>query len=409
MAKLLSENEKSLQKKFIPGNIIICIIALVTGICLLLMPFLDVRIHVSGSKISTLLSATEGESADNSETEAFSTMLSQSLEGIELDVPINIYPLKLLKAAIGTEDDVADFMSSVIGKNGASDILEEVTSSVAPAIAKSALKSSIELDDKYDTQVDSIIKNLSNGSNEDVAQARSEFNDLVNQIALDNGDEAPDTAEMEEMFDTIVEQGTKEDGEFDFVHFITNMNVDEMNGSDSSSTDGDTADGATDETTESDNPISSLVKILDDPASLFADLLAEDQEMTQTLQTAFLALFVVFVGLPALLCLLLVLCSFIRLFTKRKRVRYWYVKVILFISTIIIVALNVLSKVLLPSLDLGAEVGDIISAFSLTFLGSGVVCAVCWLLLTIVSLFYYRRIKKKVKKLRKSQNALANE
>ncbi len=400
MARPLTKEARKLHRKFAPANFLIFIISLIAAVSMIILPFIDIRVHISGDKISDLL-VSDGSSSQSSD--GFTQTLTSALDGVELDIPINIYPVKLLKAATGSINEIDEFFDSVIGENGAAGFAEQFVGKIAPAVAKSALKASIDLDTKYDEDVDKVIAKLEGADKEG---ARQEFNALLDRMATEDG---TDTTDMEDMFDTIVDKGTLSDGSFDFAHMMKNIDMSDVNGESSSSeSSGDSSEGeSTDSSSASstaNNPMSQIVQILEDPGSLITSLISQDQDLTDSLQIAFLIIFIVFVGLPAFFWAHLALAAFMRMFTQKKRVKMWYVKLFCLWAGLIVLALNLAMKYL-PQLLAGTPIATIFEILSLTFLGSGVVTGICWVLLALISLFYYNRIKRKLRRLKRKEKS----
>ncbi len=444
--KPLSPEVKALHKKFIPGNVIICIIALVAAISMILMPWLDLRIHIEGEKLAELLveqntlSTTDTkattfaayEEQSSSEEEILMNALSDSLRDESFDIPINLYPLNLLKVANGGEEEVEEFFNSVIGKNGAAEFLNDFLNKVVPVVVKASINTAIdqifnevgselseeerEMVDKYKGQVNSALDSIA--ENPSVENAKEQLHSVVDSIVADSGNEMSeeDVEEMRKVVDELVEQASK-DGNFDYVHLVKNLNInsleDALNGSTSITEPqpepapmvtvngfavksvATPYEGADSGSSSDDNPLNAVLEVLENPGAMIADSL--DDETVALLNLASWVILGVFIIFPVFLCLLLALCAFIRIFTEKKRVKYWYVSTILFISMLLLIGLNVLASVVLPSLNLGAEVGMIFSSFKVQFLGSSVVTSICWGVLTLFSLIFYRRIRKKIK------------
>ncbi len=477
--KPLSPELKALHRKFIPGNIIICIIALVAGFCMLFMPWLDLRIHIDGEAVAKIISEQSSDNSSNGEesfkqtltgslngnsfdisvysikdvnytetsmeegttssgTKALTDALAESLKGESFDIPINLYPMKMVSAASGGKAEVEEFFNSIIGKSGAETFLNDFVNKIAPVVVKASLNTSIEqmfdemgngltpeekeMVEQYKKDVNDALDNIS--KNPTTENAKVQLNNVVDNIL---GDEKNDMTEAElrdirNVIDEFVNQASN-DGKFDYVHLIKNLDIEAIenaingntepdNGLQNNSIQNDAGALGLFETTSSgssssseENPLKDVIEMLENPGSLVAENL--DDEIVSMLSIVFWVIFGVFVAFPAFLCFLLAILAFVRIFTEKKRVKYWYVKTILFISTLFLIALNVLAKVVLPKLNLGPDASSIFSAFSMTFLGSSVVKAVCWGLLFLFSLFYYRRIKKKVKLQIRKENEMA--
>ncbi len=444
MSKPQSNEMKALQKKFIPANIIICLIALVAGICMILMPWIDIRVHIEGEKLAAIMAELPESSADSSNIKPFDTSneesvsqedlivrsLVEALKNFNCDIPINLYPTKMLSAATGNKEQIEEMFNSAIGKDGAEKFLDDFVQELAPVVVQASLNATIdqmfnELTEEltaeelaqveeYKGLVSDALTNIAEDPS--VENAKAQLHNIADQILADNQIEVSeeDVKIIRNIVDEVVAQGEK-DGKFDYVHLIKNLDIEALEKavSDAISSPDATPSKAEGSSTASGfnasfegegssaeaNPLTAIIEMLENPGSLVSENLTEED--VKMLNLAFLAITIVFVGFPAMLCFILALSALIRIFTKKKRVRFWYVKIILFISAITILSLNLLTHFVMPalvsSLGLGAQVQNVFNAFSITFLGSGVVNAICWVLLTIVSLFYYRRVKKQVR------------
>ncbi len=443
MAKPLSPEMKSLNKKFIPANIIICIIAFVAGICMILMPWVDVRIHIEGEKLAEFMSDSSTSTAEVSPTKTFDSSdegvvqeglimgsLKEALSEFSIDIPINLYPTKMMKAASGDKKEIEEMFNSIIGKQGAEKFLGDFVNELAPVVLKASLNASIEqmflelrgelseedyaLILRYKQIVTDAINSIQQDPSEE--NARTQLNLVSETILAENAEDITedDIKIVRNIVNEIVRQGSN-NGKFDYVYLFKNLDIDaldsianESNPNETPSM-GATSIGSTNsfavayegegDSEESENPFAAMIELLENPGALIAENL--DEQTIQSLNSAFMAISIVFVGIPAGLCFMLALFAIIRIFTEKKRVRFWYVKILLFVSAMTIIMLNIMTSVIMPSiiasLDMGAQVESLFSAFSIKFLGSGVVNAICWLALTIVSLFYYRRVKKQIK------------
>ncbi len=439
--KPLSSNMKLLHKKLMPANIIMCVIALVAGFCMLFMPWLDMRVHIEGEKLAEILSE-QNSSTASTEDNTLSTFagqeinqeniimdaLAESLKGVSFDIPINLYPMKLLKATKNDKAEIEQFVNSVIGKSGAKEFVQEFVDEVAPVVVKAMLNTTIEqliveasenlteeeleLIEKYNGEVSEALDSIAN--NPSVENAKAELNDIVDTIIVDYPEIGDEEVEMiRGVIDELVEQGAN-DGKFDYLWLLKNIDIsafeDIVNNNqpeptpayavgDSSVNTFATTDNGTGESS-TNNSIAEMMEILENPGAVITENL--DEESIQIINIVCLVSFILFVGIPAFLCFLLAIISFIRIFTENKRVRYWYVLAVLGIAMCMLILLNVLGSVLLPGLL--STFNSAFTAINIKFLGSGIVSSVCFVLLCLLSLIYYRRVKKQIKEQYKKEN-----
>ncbi len=184
---------------------------------------------------------------------------------------------------------------------------------------------------------------------------------------------------------------------------------------------------SSDSSEEEDNPLTMVTEILKDPGAYIIKMIAdgedpaETEKAFETIRLALLIAWIWIVGIPMFFWLLLALNAFIRIFTTKKRVRWWYVKLICFWSGFGVLLGN-LSIWLAPKIlanstfinligtDLLAEtpaLGAVFEAIGIKFLGSGIVAGIAWLILDFGYFFWYRRTKKKIKRYVKAQKRYA--
>ncbi len=455
-----SEYVKSLHKKLVPANIFICIIALIAGICMLLMPWFDMRIQLKGDKIADLIREKSSEAEASLESDGatyagirlvdagsgdtpsvevdYMDALAEALVGVNFNIPVNIYPMKMLKAATGTKKDVEAFANSLVGKEGAAVFVEELADKVVPAVAKTVVNVAIEeminqaimdvdgllnLTDEqkeairgYKDDAMKIIDDLLKAESKDAAYAvwDADLLPLIDKIVDEGkfGDieiDDDDLEDVEKAFDLIIDYGwDEESNSFNFMNLIENINK-LMDKESSEDDDGQqpaayTAMPTAEGTSEADE-IQKIVDTLKNPGGALIDQLGDGD--ISLVQTVALVLFIVMVGIPAFFWFLLALCALLRCFREEKIVKTWYVKLLCIWSGLGVLLGNLIPIVLpkvLPRIA-GAETAEavttVFSALSIKFLGSGIVAGVCWLALLFCGWFYYNRKKKQIKKARK--------
>ncbi len=415
----MSNYAKSVHKKFIPANIVIIVISLIAAICQLFMPCIDLRIQITGSSVSTMIQ----ESFSEEQKETLGDTLTHTLGEINFDIPINLYPMKMLKAATGNQADVEAFFNSIIGDNGTAKLLDDMIDKLAPSLLTTGIVAIIseqgvspEIAQKYKENADVVLKNLNDGNE---AAAKEEFSNIANSIAEEQGTTISQE-DIDELFDAFVEKGKNPDGTFDTTTLIKNFDMSMLSGNfnkeeetfppDAEGTsvrltaqaEGENQDDVTNESSVDDTTgsslITGLVELMENPAHFVLETVGGDdvQSILDTLQPALLAIFFVLAGIPAIFWALLALCATIRLFTPKKRVRMWYVKLFCFFPGLLVLLVNVGVKVIMNLLS-GSQAGALLSAVSIKFLGSGVVTGCCYVALVLVSLFWYRRLRKKAK------------
>ncbi len=413
-----------LHKKFTFGNLIFMIIAVIALAAQLFMPFLDFRIHVKGENLAPALQ----QSSSSEESGDVTEVLASTLEDVELDIPVNLYPFKLFKAATGTEADVVQFLNSTVGDKGSKEFADQMVDSLSKPLLKAgmhvAINQSIDqsnlteeqkkLVEEHKEDLDAVIENLCEGSPESIEKAKNGFTDTAKDIAQVNGNELSeaDIADLHASFDDVVDLGKLEDGSFDVTEMLKNFNTEALEGgSDAEAGAGDDAevDENTENTEETDKKggaLEGIIKVLENPGQTIFDSLKKSGMETKTLQTVFLVLFIVMVGLPAFFWALFALSAFIHLFTKKKMIRTGYVFFFCIWGGLGVILGNVCTSVLLPKIlaeagagsAAGASTMKLLSAFTFKFLGSGIVTGICWLALVVCNFLFYRPTRKRVKR-----------
>ncbi len=468
----LNKQAKSLHKKLIPVNIIVAAVSLVAALCLLFMPWLDLRIHVAGDQVAALLNenspsskteyvSSEEISTSKTQEEQLMEALSKEISTMQFDIPINIYPIKMYKAAKGTQVELEEFINSLIGKNGAAEFLSDFINTLAPVVLKTTvhitidtaveealIQAGVEITPEQKEQIEgyketaSVIITDLLAEEVDTEKVKADFSSLVNQIAIDYGEEAPDPEQLNQVFDAIVDQGINEDGTFDLTHLLKNFDLLQFeqdmenatgNNANSSENNSDSAENSQESSkeisvmafamptnTQSDldsgmdssiledssstdnsgeetvNELNEIIAFLENPGGVLVQSMAEDENFEEdlaTLQDIFLSLFILMAAIPAFFWALLAINAFKRIFTKRKVTRTWYVRLFCFWSGFGLLLGN-FGLSYLPQVI--PETAEILSTFTFEFLGSGIVAGICWLVIAVCGIFY-RKTKKKLR------------
>ncbi len=430
-------NVKDNGIKFIICNVFICAIALVAGFCMIFMPWLDIRIHIEGEKLSSILFEENSATAEVSVTPYSISSLGTSQEDLiaqeikkglkdeSFDIPVNLPPMKMLGLATGDRGEIEEVFNSSIGEKGAGEILKGFVGQLAPIIIEASLNVAIDeifntdggllsQEDKeqienYKTKVEDALDNIA--ENPTSENAKAQFNSVVDLIVAESNGEIQesDVEKMRSVIEEIIEQGAN-DGNLDYVYLITNLDVDALDEILNDSTQPEPASlmarqsaktsitgFATQYEGESGgetttNPLIAVIEMLENPGAFVADSL--DENSLNIIKIVSIIALIVFVAIPVLLCFLLAIFSVLRIFMQNKGVRIWYANVTFIISAILMLGVNIFAKFILPTLDLGSGVGTIVSAFSITLLGSGIVTACCGVTLTLFYFIFYRRLKR---------------
>ncbi len=424
--KPLTPEMNALHKKLWPANIVICIVAFVAAVCMFLMPWLDLRVQIHGEKLATAITETieEGDDENDGSTLDQDTKdsITEMLAEVEFEIPLNVYPLKLLAASTGSKTELADFFNSLIGKDGVESYIDYLAEELVPAVVEGAINIAIdevlasELEgeltddeqaymDRYAEQAKAIVSTLTSKSNTSATDAKAQFVVLINEVnenGLGNngGDNLFTEEELNDVINTfneIVDAGTPDETpeKFDIVYTIDHI--------------GDIIAKASDSNPEDYADIQEYIDTIKSPGKMIVDEMTQDTQ--DLVQLILLIVFLVFIALPAFFWALLGLCALVRIFTKRKRVKMWYVKFFCFWAGFFVLLFNV-AFLLLPNILgwVGVEdkaITSMLEAFSIKFLGSGVVTGICWVILVLLGWFFYNRVKKRIKRLKKAEKQAA--
>ncbi len=447
--KFIPENVKELHKKLMPANIVLAVVALVAAICIMFMPWLDMRIKIQGAGVAEVLTESVSKEEDET-TKKMMQEMSNALQDVTLEVAWNMRPLEMLNFATaeGTLDErtnaLAKFIVGMMGREGLTKFLKDLVDDLAPVVLKTTANIAIETAineavkdagmeltpqqkeqvEVYKQDVGVIIDDLV-GENKNVEKAKEDFNVLVNKIATEQGGEDIEIPEEEinKVFDEMVSQGTNpETGEFDLLYLMSNLDIEKFEDmfgeeevppvvpSSVNLEQGNSAvvlanSSSTPETEEEENPIEDITQFIENPELFFADVLRESEMTEETMdmiQTVALAMFAVVAGLPALVWLLLAVKATVRIFTEKKKVGMFGAKFFGFWATLFIVVFNVASANIATALSSTGLVEGaalkVIESLSVSFLGSGVVQAICYAILVFGGWFYYGRIKRQIRR-----------
>ncbi len=451
----MTKQLKHLHKKFIPGNIVFCLIAIIAMLAQLFMPFFDLRIKVYGESLAAALEREMDSSASTQQTyirmantdekeesveDKIARAILDAIKGVDFEVPVNFYPIKMLKAATGTEQDVVTFMNSVVGQQGTEGLLEEVVTTFEKPVltimfntVADEMIDRIELDEeqreqveKYRDEIDVVVDLLIEGSPQHVEQAKVKMLDTIKAIAENEGGEPltdEEIADFQEMIDEAAVQGTKPDGSFDIIYLLQNFDIEGYTKEDvlpeevlpqaAAMTSTASLSQATATAENDEKPsgmgakVAEIIDILRNPGQTLVDVMKEEGLSVRMMQLVFLGVFVVMAGLQAFFWGLFAVCCFARIFMEQKAVRTRYVRILCVWCGLGVVVGNLLVGLLptiLAFMGISAQTGAlgvVFNSVSVKFLGAGVVTGICWLVMVIFNLAYYRPIRKAVKKERK--------
>lgn len=389
--KLYSDEEKRLQRKLIPLNIIVALLALVAAISLIITPLLKIDIgKVAPALVSEMSGSSEsGSSGEGSESEGsegsqgdeLSQMMAVMFEGV--DAVIELSPLDMAKVLIALENQKgAILIESLLVKNG---FIEQVSASFINSYLATKTKAIVSAEDfdklDIDTLNDALLKIDSVQSSEEMVEELDDYLKLLEeQLDFTFTEEQKNAARENcvELYDTTV---AATGGSFSVEEMICVQMSPE--GGDAYTSYSDLVMGMASGDFDSDESTSGL---------------ADYAQMMNQIAAPYGYLFI-FVAFHALMWFILFLFAFFRTFAKNKRFTMWYVKLVSCWPCIIFCLAPLAMTVAAAGVGLPATLVTVFSAVSSMTWISGI----CYLLLWVFSICWAFPIKHKIRKVRKGR------
>ena len=388
--KLYSDEEKRLQRKLIPLNIVVALLALVAAISLIITPILKIDIAkiipaiVSEASGSTEDKNSEGESSDGSESaknDETAQLVAAMFDGV--DAVIELSPLDMARVLIAPENEKgAILIDALFVKNG---LVEQVSASFINAYLATKTEAMVDAEDfeKLDLETlnDALLTiDKAQSSDEVVEQLDDYLKLLEEQLDFEFTDEQKASARETcvEVYDTTVEAtgGSFSVEEMICVHM--------------------SPEGGEVYTSYSDLIIGMANGDFDSDESTSG--IADYAQMLNQIAAPYGYAFI-FVAFHVLMWFILFLFAFFRIFAKNKRFTMWYVKLVSCWPCIIFFLAPLAMTVAAAGVGLPATFVTIFSAVSSMTWISGI----CYLLLWVFSICWAFPIKHKIRKLRKGK------
>ncbi len=383
--------ERDLQRKLIPLNIFVCIIALIAAVTLLFTPLMTIDLGKFAEIAANELEADagDGQSADGDSGESADLDVTGMLKNINLKIVIS--PMSAAKVARAPQDKKAEtlfgdffigtklidtlminmvnfmFVESIDGVD-----VEDVTDLTETLQKLDNVKSKAEFDAVINEYLDKV-EQL--GGATIVAEERADFIEHCDEI-YDKTVSEVDKFSLEAMICVAVSSGLIEDGE----------------------NEGETSSAPQKVLTSYEELISEILKGDGEDMGEIGESLAEIKDLINQIAGIYGYLFYAVLFFAGM-WLILFLFSFLHIFAKNKRFMMWYVKLTGYIPCLIFGVLPVVLKQVLARViegDAGRIIGAAMSAFSTMTWISGV----CYLLLWLVSIFWAFPIKRKIRRMK---------
>ena len=402
------------QRKLIPVNIVVMVLALVAGFTLIFAPLIEIDFGQIMTALADTFMSEEDDNANDGQNNGYNDDMNVDgegdqvgegendgqLEGMEGDFMKEILDsLGGLKFSLSTYTVAkfafsTDIMDVIVEKisNIMSEATDKVLVNVAVPLIMAELEDSApeEISEKMESvDRDKVFEAFNDLENATPATKEAKINDLINVLSdeFDQDFSAEDRESLSnaigELYDNTAE---KNDGKFSVEACIC-ISVSEM------LSDGE--ENATVYTSYEEISRELLQQFTGDGEgegdSNFGSVLDMITEFTQYI--AYVLLFF------ACIWFLLFLFAFIHTFLKNKRFMMWYVKLFGPYPCIIFWLLPVLAKNVLAS-ALG-DGGEIVEAIFGAISSTAWISGLCYLLLWAVSIFWAFPIKRKIRKLKK--------
>lgn len=391
----LEKSRKKYQRRLIPANIVVIIIAVIAALCQIIMPMIKVDVTITGDTFAAVAEmsgqtdgGTDGETGGEGQNEDMAEVLGYVLQDVSAQVTVQIMPLSALELGVDPDaQTVRDYITRNAGDLTAAvdDILEQAMPRfIAYIVASAAQAQSEEYADLPVDEITAVTDLLGEGQYE---EAKAQFPAAAQSFAQEMGYslDGQTLDELSDMFGQMVDAGINEDNTFSYTQAIASLG-------------GEGGEG------ETGGAMPDIGGMLDSALAEMSD------EQAQTVGMALFAVAAVFIGLTSALWLLMALIAFFRIFLKNKRFTMWYVKLTAWLPGTLFVLAPAIGIKFAPALiaSMGGEAAGgaagmtgMLESIGLAFGGSGVVSLICLGVLWLVSIFWLFPIKRKIRKLNK--------
>lgn len=411
-----------LQRKLIPVNIVIAVLALVAAITLIFAPLLTVDVGKMAPEIVSMAAGDSGSESDGDDSE---NAMMKSVLSIVGDLKLSVSTFTLAQFAFS--DDPIEFVSQVAAdkiEEMQDDIFSKVMTEILPAmIAESEMDiDTTKIDaDKIMAKFDAVTKATTDAQ---VEQAISALVDEVQGMVVDSSGEIiiPDDAKedickmVREAYDSAKEELGDEDITLEsFICVIVSkiLFASDSDGEDTGAVAMSAIAAAAESSSGSNGGsgeiytnykdlFTALFGLGNSPEGGSPDGTEEVVDIREMLEPAILIMQIVVYAMFffAGIWFIQFLFALLHIFLKNKRVSMWYTKLFGFWPCLIFGVLPLVAGLVLPMV-LPAEAGEaagmigvVLGAISsLTWISGA-----CWLALWIISWFWAGPIKRKIRK-----------
>ncbi len=375
------------QRKLIPLNIVVAIIALVAAVSLLFAPIVSVDAVGLGDYITEMMN--EQASSEDSSAEGPTIDTAKIVSTVTSNMG-NVSLTTMSLATIAFSDDLTETLKDYVSEIGS----ETLKKSEKELITDVAVPMMIEMmEEESGEEAPDNIKNMDADAIYDKAKAL----------------ETASAGEVDETISALAEELQNQLGE----DYISDENLADLESSIRTVYDDTVA--ATDgtftiescicvfaskslqesgEITQTFTSYADLIDYFMDSSSELDDTIAQVEPILKIVAIALLFFTAVW--------LILFLFAFLHLFAKNKRFTMWYVKLFGFLPCLIFGVAPLVAGAIVPGMEGGAEIAGILGMISTMTWISGA----CYILLWIISIFWAFPIKRKIRAYNKQLKAM---
>lgn len=375
------------QRKLIPLNIVVAIIALVAAVSLLFAPIVSVDAVGLGDYITEMMGeqTAGGDSSEEGPTIDTAKIVSTVTSNMG-----NVSLTTMSLATIAFSDDLTETLKDYVSEIGS----EALKKSEKELITDVAVPMMVEMmEEESGEEAPDNIKNMDADAIYDKAKAL----------------ETASAGEVDETISALAEELQNQLGE----DYISDENLADLESSIRTVYDDTVA--ATDgtftiescicvfaskslqesgEITQTFTSYADLIDYFMDSSSELDDTIAQVEPILKIVAIALLFFTAVW--------LILFLFAFLHLFAKNKRFTMWYVKLFGFLPCLIFGVAPLVAGAIVPGMEGGAEIAGILGMISTMTWISGA----CYILLWIISIFWAFPIKRKIRAYNKQLKAM---
>lgn len=375
------------QRKLIPLNIVVAIIALVAAVSLLFAPIVSVDAVGLGDYITEMMNEQSSGGDSSEEGPAIDTAKIVSIVTSNMG---NVSLTTMSLATLAFSDDLTETLKDYVSEIGS----ETLKKSEKELITDVAVPMMVEMmEEESGEEAPDNIKNMDADAIYDKAKAL----------------ETASAGEVDETISALAEELQNQLGE----DYISDENLADLESSIRTVYDDTVA--ATDgtftiescicvfaskslqesgEITQTFTSYADLIDYFMDSSSELDDTIAQVEPILKIVAIALLFFTAVW--------LILFLFAFLHLFAKNKRFTMWYVKLFGFLPCLIFGVAPLVAGAIVPGMEGGAEIAEILGMISTMTWISGA----CYILLWIISIFWAFPIKRKIRAYNKQLKAM---